>query len=245
MHRSAIRKDGPRRIQRSIRDRTVFPRLEFEPLPLVGKQLLPPWWRVGWQDSRVRVGIRGGARANPPRLESRSNRPWMVEPILKFRGVAAGWKSVSPSPEGGWKTRGGIDHRPSVAEQINQAIRYTCHLHVSSVDAPLRKTLETDSPTRSEKRVLYDTGRRKRRNSNSLGEGKEKKKSIDHIRAFFRTILRPSFAFTRLYDLYICISTLGNSVHRSKIERIGAGGDLDPPSIRNAPRGRRIVGGIP
>lgn len=41
MHRSAIRKDGPRRIQRSIRDRTVFPRLEFEPLPLVGKQLLP------------------------------------------------------------------------------------------------------------------------------------------------------------------------------------------------------------
>lgn len=167
----------------------------------------------------------------------------MVEPILKFRGVAAGWKSVSPSPEGGWKTRGGIDHRPSVAEQINQVIRYTCHLHVSSVDAPLRKTLETDSPTRSEKRVLYDTWRRKRR-SNGIQicweRGKKKKKSID-----IRTILRPSFAFTRLYDLYICISTLGNSVHRSKIERIGAGGGLDPPSIRNAPRGRRIVGGIP
>lgn len=153
------------------------------------------------------MGIRGGARANPPRLESRSNRPWMVEPILKFRGVAAGWKSVSPSPEGGWKTRGGIDHRPSVAEQINQAIRYTCHLHVSSADAPLRKTLETDSPTRSEKRVLYDTGRRKRR-SNGIQirweRGKKKKnRSITSARSFAPSFAPPSLLLAYMIYIYV------------------------------------------
>lgn len=41
MHRSAIRNDGPRGIQRSIRDWTVFP-LEFEPLWVFREEAAAP-----------------------------------------------------------------------------------------------------------------------------------------------------------------------------------------------------------
>lgn len=191
----------------------VFP-LGLEPL---WKQLLPPWWRVGWQGSRVRVGIRGGANR---RLE-REARPPTVEPILKFRSVAAGWKSVPSRRKDEKLEAGSIIVRPSRNKLIRPFVTpviYTFRRRTSRYES-LSKPLSPDP-----RNGFYIIGRPPvRRNSNSLGK-KHRSTSIRVLSHHLSPLLPSTRFYSPISFIYINVVAVWKRETRSKIERIGGGG---------------------